>query len=115
MSQQVFQSTVKLPPQLHAIDASHAHLVGDLTLMSVTPLVAQGEVLIKQVQGDTWQLDLAGVERVSSAAVALLLQWLRYATHAGKRIQLRHLPDEMRPIIAISDLETLFAELELVE
>lgn len=114
MDKQVLPSSVATRPQLHVIDSNHAHLSGDLTLVTVTPLVAQGEALIQQAS-DTWQIDLQNVGRVSSAAVALLLDWVRYANRVGKHIRLQHLPDDMRPIIAISDLESLFAELELVE
>lgn len=102
-------------PQLQAIEASHASLSGDLTLFNVAALVEPGERLIDQARGGAWHLDLAQVTGVSSAAVALLLDWLRYATHVGVRLQLQHLPDAMRPIIAISDLEMVFDELELVE
>lgn len=102
-------------PQLQAIDANHARLSGDLTLYSVAALVEPGERLIDQAQDDGWHLDLAAVSSVSSAAVALLLDWLRYAAQVGVRIKLQHIPDDMRPIIAISDLERVFDELELVE
>lgn len=115
MRRKAMNDRLDASPQLQAIDAKHARLSGDLTLYSVAVLVEPGERLIDQAQGDTWHLDLASVSSVSSAAVALLLDWLRYATQVGVRLQLQHIPDDMRPIIAISDLETLFAELELVE
>lgn len=108
-------SRLEQSPRLSMVDAQRASLQGDLTLMSVVPLVAQGEALIDQAQNGVWCLDLQGVQRVSSAAVALLLDWLRYANSAHVQLQLQHIPDEMRPIIAVSDLVSVFAELELVE
>lgn len=53
------------------------------------------------------QLDLQGVSRADSAAVALLLAWTRWAARRGRPIRFLRVPRSMLAIIELSDLEGL--------
>lgn len=53
------------------------------------------------------ELDLAGVERADSAALALLLEWMRQGRAVGYTIRYRNLPAQLLAIARASDLEEL--------
>lgn len=53
------------------------------------------------------EVDMAGVTRCDSAAVALLLEWVRLTTARGGRIAFRNLPPSIHAIASISDVEGL--------
>ncbi len=99
-----------LSPRLTSISASEAKLAGDLTMHTVAAILPQGFALINQAE-DVWRLDMAAVEQVSSAGVALLLEWLKAVEKSGKTFELQNLPEHMLSIIEISGLEPLFTPL----
>ena len=53
------------------------------------------------------EIDLAGVTRCDSAAVALLLEWVRVAERRGARLAFRNLPASLAAIASISDVDQL--------
>lgn len=53
------------------------------------------------------EVDLAGVVRADSAGLALLIEWLRRARHAGKTIVFHAVPEQLRAIARVSDLEDI--------
>lgn len=99
-----------MPAYIKRLDASRAELGGNLTNESVVSLVAEGNELLKSAQTE-WVLDMSQVNKVSSAAVALLLEWLRSAINNRIEFKIEHLPDHMRPIMEISDLNAVFEPL----
>ncbi|MCD8523583.1 MAG: STAS domain-containing protein [Saccharospirillaceae bacterium] len=92
---------------LNRIDERRAELSGSLLASTVVSVLAAGEKLIRTAPGE-WTLNMAGVTGVSSAGVALLLEWLRCATAANVSFHIENLPAHMKPIIDISDLGGLF-------
>ena len=94
---------------LISIDAQHAELSGAMTKSTVMSVLSQGQQLLKSAQGQ-WQLDMAAVTQVSSAGAALLLDWLRTAKASHVEFHIQNLPQAMRPIFAISDLDPLFED-----
>lgn len=75
-------------------------LSGDLTLQTVgklaaTPLYDQHPVRV---------IDLAGVGRVDSAAVALFLHWLRQTAHKPCRFTLINVPAKLYSLAALYDV-----------
>jgi phospholipid transport system transporter-binding protein len=52
-------------------------------------------------------MDLGGVTAADSAALALILDWLRAARTAGQRIVLRNLPAGLVSLAALYDIDTL--------
>lgn len=93
--------------QLQRLDDDKAALSGDLLNTTVVSVIDEGKQLLKAA-GDVWSLDMAQVERVSSAGVALLLEWLRTANQAGKTLKIDNLPEHIQPIISVSDLNQVF-------
>ncbi len=98
-------------PALTRIDDNRAELSGSLLASTVVSVLPAGEQLIAAAR-DSWTLNMAAVTEVSSAGVALLLEWLRCATAAGVRLQIENLPAHMKPIIRVSDLDSLFEPLQ---
>ncbi|MAY14203.1 MULTISPECIES: STAS domain-containing protein [Oceanospirillaceae] len=95
---------------LTRIDDNRAELAGSLLATTVVSVLPDGEKLIRAAKGQ-WTLNMAAVNEVSSAGVALLLEWLRCATAAGINLHIENLPEHMKPIISISDLDSLFEPL----
>lgn len=93
---------------LTRIDDHRAGLAGSLLATTVVSVLPDGEKLIRAAATE-WTLNMAEVTEVSSAGVALLLEWLRCATAAGVSFHIENLPPHMKPIINISDLDELFA------
>ena len=55
------------------------------------------------------ELDLAGVARVDSAGLALLLEWSLAARAAGSSLRYRNLPPAIASLAGISDVAELLA------
>jgi phospholipid transport system transporter-binding protein len=79
-------------------------LTGDLDLDSVPALAREGRRLWADGAASV-TVDLAGVERSSSAAVALLLEWTSQARRADARLHFLHWPDAMVRIAELCNLD----------
>ena len=53
------------------------------------------------------EVEMAGVTRCDSAAVALLLEWVRLTEARGARLAFRNLPTALAAIASISDVDGL--------
>jgi phospholipid transport system transporter-binding protein len=78
--------------------------VASITNQNAASLVEKGLAAIGA--GDT-VIDLAGVEAVDSAAVALLLSWQRAASQQGKRLTFRNVPPGISSLAELYDVDTL--------
>lgn len=83
---------------------SHFTLDGVVEAANFKAWQSQGEQYIKASTESTVQVDLAGLERSNSMAVALLLAWLRCADGQGKALQIAQVPQSLRYIIEFSGL-----------
>lgn len=82
-------------------------LSGDeLDFDDVERIRAAGEALIDQSLGPV-RVDCGGLERSSSATVAVLLAWYRYAHRDKKAIEFTNLSRGMSDIIEFSGLSRL--------
>ncbi|HEX9801827.1 MAG TPA: STAS domain-containing protein [Gammaproteobacteria bacterium] len=79
---------------------------GELTFATVTALLEQSRALFSQAD-EAVEVDLGAVERVDSAGLALLIEWLRLAREKGVDIRFSHLPQQMKAIAAASDLDSI--------
>lgn len=52
-------------------------------------------------------IDLGHVTQVDSAALALVIEWLRWARGHGKRLDLVNIPEALRALARISEVENL--------
>ncbi len=83
-------------------------LTGTAGFATATALLAQGRTLFLPCA--SIDLDLAGVQSIDSAGLALLLCWLADARSQGKVLRLRNLPAQLRAIARISDVESMLPE-----
>ncbi len=96
-----------MPATIVRTDDQSAEVRGDLLNSTVVPVLEQGNKLLAAATGQ-WTVSLAAVDKVSSAGVALLLEWMREAEKRSVTLRIADLPEHMRPIISISDLDPLF-------
>lgn len=81
---------------------------GRLTFATVdAALLRQSEPLIaaKPIQ----VVDLTAVAEGDSAGLALLLEWQCWARRAGRTLRFENLPESLRGIAAISEVESLLS------
>lgn len=92
-------------------------LRGRLDLDSVPALVRQGKRLFRGARGrqdaqsqgpeQVLEIDLGGVERASSAGIALLLDWVEQAARVQARLVFLNWPDALARIAAFSNVAGL--------
>lgn len=88
--------------RLEAAGEGCYRLAGEVLFANVSALRQQSLSLF--TRGDL-ELDLADVERADSAALALLLEWMRQGRASGYTIRYRNLPEQLLAIARASDLE----------
>ncbi len=86
-------------------DGNRVCLSGALTMLSVPALLKEGAAVIA---GDNLEVDLAGVNEVDSAALTLLLEWLRLAQARKAGLAFVNLPANL------TSLATLYGVLDLI-
>jgi len=79
-------------------------IAGTLDFDSVPSLFARTDELLA---GEAVAVDLSGVESANSAGVALLLEWQRLAHERGIRLQLDGIPEAVRRVARLSQVEPL--------
>jgi phospholipid transport system transporter-binding protein len=80
-------------------------LTGDLVFENAARVLQEGDAAFGgQPRAD---VDLAGVGRVDSAGLALLLEWAIAARAAGRVVSYRNLPSAVSALAGISDVSEL--------
>lgn len=82
----------------------HFALNGVVDAINFETWQQQGEQYINQFAQSLVPIDLSGLQRSNSMAVALLLAWLRYADSQGKALQIAQVPKSLRSIIEFTGL-----------
>lgn len=77
---------------------------GELTMVSAPAVLEDGRRLARA--GDL-VVDFADVTVADSAALALLLDWMRCARAAGNRLVVRNLPAAMASLAGLYDIDAL--------
>jgi phospholipid transport system transporter-binding protein len=80
---------------------------GPVTLDSVPALLEQGLALIDR---DEVRIDLAGVTAADSSAVALLLEWMRAARRAGRRVVYLNLGNSLESLVSLYGVTDLLPQ-----
>lgn len=78
---------------------------GALTMSNVSEMLSRSEALF--TQDGSWELDFSGVDDVDSAAVSLLLEWVRQAAQRGRQLRIRHLPDNLQCLVKVYGVQEL--------
>lgn len=106
-------ATADRPTTLTERAPGQFELKGSLDLGSVPTLARQGTRLLKALRArpDTVplsvEIDLGGVERSSSAGIALLLDWVDQAGRDGIDLRFRNWPEALVRIASFSNVEGL--------
>lgn len=82
-------------------------LEGALTMRTAPALLERGR---QQAASGDLRIDFSAVTEADSAALALLLDWLRVAGAAGHRIVTSAMPAGLQTLAALYDLDTLLPE-----
>lgn len=77
---------------------------GELTFATVPGVWQSSQGLFGS---DHLYFDLAQVTRADSAALALVLEWLRLAQARGVRLRLGHVPPQLLAVAKVSGVESL--------
>lgn len=77
---------------------------GELTFTTVPELWRSG---LGEVDSGSVQLDLAGITRVDSAGIALLIELIRAVRKRGGEVALVHAPPQLMAIATVSGLDTV--------
>lgn len=82
-------------------------LRGDLDFSSACAAHEAGLARFAVDGARDWTVDLGGLETANSAAVAVLLEWLATVHRAGGHLRFEGLPDRLRAIAEISEVDEL--------
>jgi phospholipid transport system transporter-binding protein len=86
-------------------DGDTLHVHGELDFDSVAHLWKTTGSLFRAEP--IHRIDLSGVQRSNSAGVALMVEWLRQARRRQWPLAFVNIPDQMRAIIEVAELETV--------
>ncbi|MDH1632778.1 STAS domain-containing protein [Pseudomonas mosselii] len=84
-------------------------LAGVLDYRSGPALRKQGKALVAACREPRLVLDCSAVVKSSSVGLSLLLGFMRDAQAAGKTWELRGIPEDMREIAGVYDLDEVLA------
>jgi phospholipid transport system transporter-binding protein len=84
-------------------------LVGPLTFATARAGRDLGERALAGGGSGALEIDCAGITASDSAGLAVLLDWLRSAKHAGRSLRYSHLPEGLQALARISEVEELLA------
>ncbi len=76
-------------------DGDRLQVSGRLTMDAIGASFSEA---MQPLEGKDWTVDLAGVEAADSAAVSLLLNWVRNAQSHGAKLTFVNIPDNLRSL-----------------
>lgn len=80
-------------------------LSGDIGFANAARVLAEGDAALGNLKRA--EIDLAGVGRVDSACLALLLEWSAAARESGRVVCYRNVPAAISALAGISDVAEL--------
>lgn len=92
---------------LTAVGPGRMALAGELTFTTAPALWDAAERLLAARASDQVDVDLGGVTRADSAGLALLVGWLSRAQGAGVKLRYLAVPERLRAIAHISEVDGL--------
>lgn len=82
------------------------YLAGDVNFSTVNQLWKDSVLLL--ANQSVFHIDLSNVTSANSAAIALLLEWLKYANQLKKSIIFNNIPKEIKSLASISGVKDFF-------
>ncbi len=96
---------------LKSVDEMHWYLQGELTVDTIDSVLKEGRRMFSKLKsGSDVHLDCSQLEKVDSASVALLIEWVRAARKKKIHLTFEKIPDKMQRIIELSNLTALLSE-----
>jgi len=89
----------------HFPESNTLIIKGNLIADTVMDVLSEMKLYNKLNQ---WVVNLSGVEKVDSAAIALLLELIKLAQSLSIKISFSHVPKELMAIAHLSQLDTFF-------
>ncbi|MEY4358042.1 MAG: hypothetical protein RL469_1368 [Pseudomonadota bacterium] len=86
------------------IDAAHARLGGELSFATAADALLAGSRWLTAGSGAA-AVDCRSLQRADSAGLAVLLEWLAVAARAQRTVSFVNLPESLRQLAAISEVE----------
>lgn len=71
---------------------------GPVTIDNVTSVIEAGR---QAFAGSDAVVDLSGLENVDSAAISMMLEWMRDAAGGGRRVRFANLPENLRTLAKV--------------
>ena len=93
--------------QLNDLGDGRFEIEGLLTFETVADALEQSKVLFDQY--DRLEVDLGPIEKSDSAGLALLLEWINWAKYYVREIRFSNIPDQIRAIARISEVEEMLS------
>ncbi len=93
--------------RLEALGTGRFRVSGVLNASTAADVLEESEPRFAQAQEPSLEVDLGGVGESDSAGLALLLEWLRIAKQAGKKIHFANVPAQIEALARISEVEDL--------
>ena len=78
---------------------------GELDFASVPGLWASSRAALESASDASIEFD--DVRRVDSAGLALVVEWRRWSAEGGRHLSFANVPDKLRALARISELESL--------
>jgi phospholipid transport system transporter-binding protein len=78
---------------------------GELSFQTATRALDASEELFSPHHD--LEIDLAGVGRVDSAGLALLLEWVSWARNQSRAVRFRNIPQQLLSMAEISEVEAM--------
>ncbi len=93
-------------PQLVETGSGAFLVSSDLTFFTTAALWKTARKSLEKAPSSI-VIDLGNVQRIDSAGLALLVEWLKIAKQLGKTLTYRQCPPQLGPIAQVYDLESL--------
>jgi phospholipid transport system transporter-binding protein len=93
-------------PKLQKVADGQYEVQGELTMYSVPSLARDARTMLSRLQGNI-RISFSGVERVDSAGLALMIDWMRVAHDGQFTVLFEHLPKQLQRIAKVSELQDL--------
>lgn len=94
-------------PQIESAGGGRYRVDGALTFATVRNALRIGAPQFDAAE--LTEIDLSGVSSADSAGLALLVEWYRQAARANRSIRFVNVPEQLRALAKISELDRLLA------
>ncbi|WP_281646657.1 STAS domain-containing protein [Parendozoicomonas sp. Alg238-R29] len=93
--------------ELSVVSPGRFSLIGEINKESVPGLVDRGWAALADHDGKDLLVDLSGVNHADSAALAMLLSWVRRSRNDGKDLSYYQFPEDLMALARVCGVDTL--------